>query len=165
MKYLPLPVVIIAGTVLCTQISFSLFDAAWGDASSENNLSEQPTLSTAQISSLLAVADPTDILEPTAAGETGSAATCRTGKIVAEDHPDSHHDSYYVAYKEDGSLYIQVSPLVPTFLRQDKNQIVSASVFTPTPEIASRLSNLFANRDDCDLADLYLNQIKNVSHG
>ena len=101
MKLLPRPIAIIAGTVLCTQISFSLFDAAWSDASSENSLSEQSSLSAAQISSILAVADPTDILEPTAAGETGSDRTCRTGKIVAEDHPDSHHDSYYVAYKED----------------------------------------------------------------
>ncbi|MCP3684992.1 MAG: hypothetical protein GY861_20205, partial [bacterium] len=104
MKYLPLPVAIIAGTVLCTQISFSLFDAAWGDTPSENNFSEQSILSAEQISSILAVADPTDILEPTAAGEAESHRTCRTGKIVAKDHPDSHHDSYYVAYKEDGSL-------------------------------------------------------------
>ena len=104
-------------------------------------------------------ADPTDLLEPTAAGTSTGSYDCKFGKIVGDTDTQSIDDSVYVAYNEGSSLIIQVSPLIPTFLIQTQNNFVSASEFQPDSATMSKLENLFSNRDKCLPVDLYLSRI------
>lgn len=79
--------------------------------------------------------------------------------MIGEKEAKELNQAFYVSYQVGTQRFIQVSPLLPTYLKQQYEQSVSANVFIPDDEIISTLNNHFANRNECTAADLYLKKI------
>ncbi|MGH1460936.1 MAG: hypothetical protein ACRBB6_02755 [Neptuniibacter sp.] len=136
--------------------SYDYLAGAFGPEDSELAMSQ------AQQEAILKGADPTDILTATAAGHESASNTqepCRFGSIIGDKQAHKHNDAFYVSFTEGDTTYIQVSPLIPIYLKQAKMQSVSADVITPDEDIRNQLSELFSQRDNCITADLYLQTI------
>lgn len=126
-------------------------------------------LSDKEVEALLAGEDPTDLLEPTAAGSPSDIpapkAECRTGQVVADAEIQSLDQGYYVSFEEHNTTYIQISPWTPQYFTQDPAHPVSAKPVLPDKEIRDQLSQFFAKRDRCIFADLYLNHLEAAPSG
>lgn len=115
-----------------------------------------------EIAAILDGADPTDVLSATAAGNSSpnhQGQQCRFGNVVGEDKARKLDDQFYVSFTKDNVTYIQVSPLIPTYLKQDHMQTVTAQAVTPDEEVRNQLNDLFTRRDTCVTADLYLQRV------
>jgi hypothetical protein len=152
--------------ILLSVVAVSLFafqktyEHLGGDISSESAPYRQ-----AEIAAILNGADPTDILAPAAAGNSSpkhQEHQCRFGNVIGEDKARKLDDQFYVSFTKDNVTYIQVSPLIPTYLKQDNMQTVTAQAVTPDEEVRNQLNDLFTRRDTCVTADLYLQRVSSL---
>ena len=150
-------------TLICAALAASLFFKSY-DYMEDVFTAEDTLLSQAQRDAILQGADPSDILEQTAAGDSSDDRdnACRFGKIVGQQQAEKLHGSFYVALREGNATYIQVSPLLPVYLKQAPHQSTSASLFTPDQAVKTTLSQLFEQRERCITSDLYLQTLKST---
>lgn len=123
---------------------------------------ESSPITQAERDAILRGADPSEILQQTAAGDESisSEPTCRFGKIVGQKQAASLHGSFYVALKKNEATYIQVSPLLPVYLKQTPHQSTSASKINPDQKVKATLLQLFEQREHCTASDLYLQTLE-----
>jgi len=154
------PKVILLSVVAIALFAFQkTFEYLEGEKSSSMPLSQLET------KSILNGADPTDFLEAPAAGGVTPEKTnemCRFGTIVGDEKASKLNEQFYVSFTKNDVTYIQVSPLIPTYLKQDQLQTVTAQAITPDDEIREQLNNLFTARNNCITADLYLQQVSRL---
>jgi hypothetical protein len=104
--------------------------------------------------------DPTDILEPTAAGKTLNSA-CEAGYIVGDLNDNRFSEISYASIDREGITYIQVSRYSPSYLIQEQDQIVTATEVDEIPDsIRRQLQRDIIEPDRCNNLDLYLSKIK-----
>ena len=109
---------------------------------------------------ILAGADPTDVLEPTAAGRRQNIA-CDTGYIVGDMDTNKFSKISYASLEEKGITYIQVSKYNPSYLVQEGYQSVSATEVDRIPDsVKNRLQQKINNPAGCQSLDLYLSNVK-----
>ncbi|MGB0204245.1 MAG: hypothetical protein ACPF9K_04245 [Neptuniibacter sp.] len=123
---------------------------------------ETPVLSEAETQAILKGADPTEILENTAAGSSNNQkdADCRFGEIIGKGEAENLDSSFYVSFDLDSQTFIQVSPLIPTYLVQPSGYLVSAKAIVPDDKIREQLNDYFNIRNSCASVDLYLENIE-----
>lgn len=146
--------------IITAALSVSLFLKSY-DFVAGNYSTEINALTQAERDAILQGADPSEILEQTAAGNAAITPNefCRFGQIVGQQQAESLNGHYYVALRQDEITYIQVSPLVPVYLKQNAIQAVSARVFTPDDELRQQLDHYFSKREGCTSADLFLQRL------
>jgi len=113
-----------------------------------------------EVEAILAGADPTDVMEPTASGKR-QAFACDTGYIVGDMDSNRFSKISYAAFNQDGITYIQVSKYNPSYLVQEGYQIVSATEVDSVPDsVKQQLQEKINNPRSCNSLDLYLSNVK-----
>ena len=106
--------------------------------------------------------DPTEVLEPTAAGKPLNYI-CDTGYIAGDMDKNRFSKISYASIAHEGKTYIQISRYSPTYLIQENYQIVSATEVRDIPaEIKNMLDRKIKNPAECDQQDLYLSNIRHL---
>jgi hypothetical protein len=114
------------------------------------------------VAAIIDGADPTDVLEPTAAGSSRLGRTeCNAGYIIGDLDANRFSKLSYAAIYKQGVTYIQVSRYSPSYLVQEQYQIVTATQVESIPDsIKDQLEVKINNPDACNSMDLYLSSIK-----
>lgn len=122
------------------------------------------SISQIETDAILNGADPTDLLASPAAGKPSAEQNdyCRFGTVVGAEKAQPLDDKFYVSFTKENVTYIQVSPLLPTYLKQDPMQTVTAQAVTPDEDVRDQLNDLFTNRQSCITADLYLQRVSHM---
>lgn len=109
---------------------------------------------------LLSGADPTDLFEPTAAGQP-LEALCFSGQLeVASANHSSLDGAHFVSQKLEGETYIALLTLPPVYLHQDEHQAVSATHLKSLPsELYTQMGQIIRQKDRCSERSLYLSRI------
>lgn len=115
-----------------------------------------------EVEAIMDGADPTDVLEPTAAGSNHlDRLGCDSGYIVGDLDANRFSKISYAAIDQQGMTYIQVSRYSPSYLIQEQFQIVTATEVESIPDsIKDQLEEKIKNPDACNSMDLYLSNIK-----
>ena len=122
-----------------------------GDLSSPSVASSPKSADEKAIKSIMAGADPSDVLAATAAGKRPTHEC------------DAFSEISYASVNAEGITYIQVSRYNPSYLIQKQYQVVSATEIDEIPDsIKERLRQTIANPARCNSMDLYLSNIKHT---
>lgn len=114
----------------------------------------------AKLEAIMAGADPTDVLAPTAAGKK-LKYVCDSGYIAGDPDGNRFSKINYASIKKGGVTYIQVSRYSPSYLVQEHYQTVSATEVDNLPDsIKTALQVKINNPANCENQDLYLSSIK-----
>ena len=115
-----------------------------------------------EVEAIMDGADPTDVLEPTAAGSSNlERLGCDSGYIVGDLDANRFSKISYAAIDQKGMTYIQVSRYNPSYLIQEQYQIVTATQVESIPDsIKDQLEAKISNPGACNSMDLYLSSIK-----
>lgn len=125
---------------------------------------ESSVISQAETNAILDGADPTDILDNTAAGTSNKQnnADCQFGEIIGKGNAENLDGAFYISFDQDNQTFIQVSPLIPTYLVQPDGYLISAKAIVPNDKIREQLSDYFNIRNSCASVDLYLENIERI---
>jgi hypothetical protein len=118
--------------------------------------------SQSEVGAIMGGADPTDVLEPAAAGSSRfGRADFDSGYIIGDLDANRFSKLSYAAIDKQGVTYIQVSRYSPSYLIQEQYQIVTATQVESIPDsIKDQLEVKINNPDACNSMDLYLSSIK-----
>ncbi len=116
-----------------------------------------------QVAAIIAGEDPTDVLEPTAAGEKHNRP-CDAGYIAGDPDKNRYSKISYASVSLNGITYIQVSRYSPDYLIQEEYQTVSATEVDSVPaDIKKMLDAGISNPTGCNQKDLYLSNIRSIA--
>jgi hypothetical protein len=133
-----------------------------GDLSSPTVASSPKSADEKAIKSIMAGADPSDVLAATAAGKRPTHE-CDAGYIIGDLDDNPFSEISYASVNAEGITYIQVSRYNPSYLIQKQYQVVSATEIDEIPDsIKERLQQTIANPVRCNSMDLYLSNIKHT---
>ena len=112
-----------------------------------------------QIASIIAGADPTDVFAPTAIGQPLNV-TCGAGFISGDMDTNKFSKISYASLDIGKLTYIQVSRFAPSYLIQERLQVVSAKQVDSVPsKVKQRLEAIMRDPTQCYQNDLYLSKI------
>lgn len=114
------------------------------------------------LAKLLAGADPTDLFEPSAAGQPASSAPCFTGRLEIDSTAHAHlAGASFISQSVDKKVFITVLTLPPVHLYQNEHQAVTATHLATLPEaILPQMQQTLARRSHCQQRSLYLSRIE-----
>ncbi|MFY0677613.1 MAG: hypothetical protein JXR18_10040 [Neptuniibacter sp.] len=123
---------------------------------------EHSPISHHETEAILRGEDPTDLLAAAAAGnpDVQNDNNCHFGVVIGNNDAAKLDGSFYIAFEKNNVTYIQVSPLIPTYLIKPEGYFISAQAITPDEEIREQLNKYFQARKTCVSVDLYLERIE-----
>lgn len=123
--------------------------------------SDTAELNEQAIAQLLAGADPTDLFEPTAAGQPLNTTTCFTGTLETDSAQHTHLEgARFIAKEVNDDQYITVMTLPPVHLFQNEYQAVTAQKLDRLPtEVQPKMRQVLASQEQCQQRSLYLSRI------
>lgn len=159
---LVIAIAIVIGSQAFRAIDIDYLAGSEGDQDAVVSVASIIKDSQSEVEAIMDGADPTDVLEPTAAGAGNlNLSDCDSGYIVGDLNANRFSKISYAAIDEQGMTYIQVSRYNPSYLIQEKFQIVTATQVESIPDsIRDQLEVKINNPDACNSMDLYLSNIK-----
>lgn len=117
-----------------------------------------------QVASIIAGADPTDIFDPAAVGRDRNI-TCGAGYIAGDMDANKFSKISYASLDVGKLTYIQVSRFSPSYLVQERFQVVSAKQVDSVPSaIKQQLEAIMQDSASCYQNDLYLSKVDYLNH-